>query len=215
MFKKAEHNVLFVGFILSSSLLIGFSRPQNSDLIYLELPQAWFFVSAVPIILALFVGGFIRKGSFAGFEFEGSSEKAAELIIPATSEVVANLTDIGKGSSDKLKKLTVDQKRNIKILRFKQNLHNTYNDDIIYEYLDTLLNISYFRIEREGRPSQYISVNALKLFCFSRQLNDIQGGSSRLSSTERFLSALKDDRILDEFGHYEVVLLFRTGLRLS
>lgn len=207
MFKKAEHNIVLAGFILSAVLLTGFSLSKNFDLRYLNLPQAWFFVSAIPTILALFVGGFIRKGSFAGVEFEVSSEKATELVIPATADIVANVPDMVKGTFNELKKLTRDQRRNIKILNFNQIWADEYREDIIFQYFEALLNLSYFRIIREGRPSQYLSVNALRSFCFPRQPNDVlsqdrEDAVGWPTSMDRFLWALRDDRILSEYAPY-------------
>lgn len=212
MFKRTEHNVIFAGLILSSLLLFAFGLSKNFDLRYLNLPQAWFFVSAIPIILALFVGGFIRKGSFAGMEFEVSSEKTSELIIPATSDIVAEVPGMIKGSFDELKKLTRDQRRNIRILKFDIVWAEDYQEEIIYEYFDTLLNLSYIQIDREGRPSQYLSIDALKSFCFPRHPNNIlgqdrEGVIGRPSCIDRFRWALRDDRIFGEYGRFASELI--------
>lgn len=207
MFKKGEYKIVLTGIALSAILLFAFGLSKNFDLRYLYLPQAWFFVSAVPIILALFLGGYIRKGSFAGLEFEVSSEKVAKFIIPATADVIATVPGVLKGSFHDLKQLNRDQRSSIRILKFEQVWAEEYREEIIFEYFDALLNLAYFQIDREGRPSQYLSIKALKSFCFPRQENDIfaqdrEGVIGRPTSTERFLWALRDDRIFAEFGRF-------------
>ena len=146
MFKNDKCSLLLIGISFSAILLFGFGLSKNFDLRYLYLPQAWFFVSAVPIGLALFVGGYIRKGSFAGLEFEVSSEKAAEFIIPATSDVVAKVPALIKGGFNDLKELNRDQRGGVRILKFEQVWADEYREEIIFEYFEALLNLSLIHI---------------------------------------------------------------------
>jgi len=76
-----RHPAIVLGAIISIVLFIALVLFQHYNLDVLKLESRWLLVSGVPILIALFVGGYIKKFKGFGIELE-APEKTPELSPP-------------------------------------------------------------------------------------------------------------------------------------
>ncbi|MCK5601460.1 hypothetical protein KAR91_06320 [Candidatus Pacearchaeota archaeon] len=144
-------NALICGAIISLILLVVFLWLQKTESKLLQLPSQWLAITVLPILIALFVGGFITRFKGFGVELETTLKApVASLNLALTaSDAVANIPGDEKRSFMYLKRLSFEKKQAARWLLFKSGRNNYYTTHEVENYLRELPNLEYFEIRSE------------------------------------------------------------------
>ena len=141
-----NHSELIFGIGLSTILLIVFFRLEAKDSHILLLDWKWIVVSAIPLIVALIIGGYIKSFKGFGVEFEATLKEQLSFIdLPATG-ALSSIGQIEKGTMSDLDKMDNVARDKVNRLRFILGKRDYYNRDVIEEYLQRLHHLEYLEI---------------------------------------------------------------------
>ena len=86
-----EHTVMSVGAIVSLLMLSAFFFFQYQQASILKLASRWLIASGVPLLAALFVGGYIKSFKGFGVELEASLHKPVSNLELSATEGMAEI----------------------------------------------------------------------------------------------------------------------------
>ena len=152
-----EYKILFIGFIASVVLIIIFFILQWHQSNLLGLNAKWLSFSAIPILIALFVGGYIKSFKGFGIEVEANLNKPIvknyNLITKLKAEEVPRFI---KSETQEIRRLSKCQRLKIKRLTFIYGRKGYYNVEAIMDYLKLLQNLEYIEIVDIKRKFKYL-----------------------------------------------------------
>ena len=156
-----KHRLLLLSILVSITILVIFLWFQHQGQKLLALDVKWILLSGVPILLGLFIGGYIKNFKGFGLELESNLNKPLSLTI--TSKITATITKgKEKSSLSELYDLSENEKNLIDQLRFILGKKNYYDSYITEQYLTVLKRIKLIEIVDETGQFLY-TINALKL----------------------------------------------------
>jgi hypothetical protein len=174
--------------IFSILLLALFMFLQNMASGTLALDVKWIIVSAIPILITIIVGGYIKVFKGFGVELEMRIKEPIKSLDFVATDVYISLEGISKQTIAEIDRISIDRKLKITRLQFISNLRHYYESFAISVYMQELPNLEYFEIV--GNHGQFICL--LPINIFKRQ------NENELYS---FISTLEDDRVLQVFGN--------------
>jgi len=133
-------------FLLTVIIQIRAKKPD-----WLDLDTKWLAVSALPILIGLFSGGYITSFKGLGIEIEAALQEPVKdrIKLKATqakaAESLTSVTSQKKGSISELQQLTPDEKNAIQRLTFK-NKYPWYSAVAVKEYLKILPRVRFIEI---------------------------------------------------------------------
>lgn len=145
-----KESILLIGVLLSLILLAAFGLLQIVDSKLLQLPSQWLAIAILPIIIALFVGGFITRFKGFGVELETALKTPVANLNLTASDAVADIPGDEKQSIMYLQDLPYEKKQATRWLLFKSGRQNYYRANDIEMYMKELPNLQYFEIRSEG-----------------------------------------------------------------
>jgi len=86
-----KENALIIGAIISLILLAVFGWLQTKDSKLLQLPSQWLAMAVLPIIVALFIGGFINRFKGFGVELESTLKAPVASLSLTAYDAVADI----------------------------------------------------------------------------------------------------------------------------
>lgn len=145
-----KENALIIGAIISLILLTIFGWLQSEESKLLQLPSQWLAMAVLPLIIALFIGGFIARFKGFGVELESALKAPVASLSLTASDAVADIPGDEKRSFIYLEGLSYEKKQATRWLLFKSGRSNYYTPHGIETYMRELPNIEYFEIKSEA-----------------------------------------------------------------
>jgi len=146
----SNKHILVLGFVVSAGLLGVFVLLQQAQSTFLDLPMQWLVVIFLPILVALFVGGYIKRFKGFGIELEAALKQPVTTVYLTASEAVADIPGDGKKSIAYLNSLPKAKAQSIRRLLFVAGRVGYYTSSAIAEYLKRLPNIAFLEVRTES-----------------------------------------------------------------
>jgi hypothetical protein len=159
-----KHNMLFISFFSSLFLLIVFLTLQYFNFKALKLDVKWIILCGIPLLIGLFIGGYIKTFKGFGIELESSlKEPIPKSVILPVSQIDITTPGIEKKSTHFLHNTSRQELNKIIRLRFTLNKLNYYINEDVHEYLRVLHNLKFIEIVNAKNEFQYLlSISKLK-----------------------------------------------------
>jgi hypothetical protein len=150
--------------LVSISLLLIFGLLQERNAKFLALSSQWIFISILPIVVALFVGGYITKFKGFGVELETALKESVSTSIELkATDAISDIPGDEKQSMSYLQGMSREKALSIKWLVFELGRTNYYSPHGIREYLMKLPNIEFLEVRTEkGQFVCYIPISYFK-----------------------------------------------------
>jgi len=188
-----NHKILVRCLLISIALLVVFFYLQYYDSKVLSLEAKWLVVVSVPLLIALFAGGYIKKFKGFGIELEALLQNPIGRVNLVATDVLEGLPAQDKGTYRQLEKLSIEKRTQIKRLSFTICKRDYYGAHAIREYLDGLPNLEYFEVKKvDGR---FLYLIPVEVFNSTTDMNQ------RL---ERFITAMEENSIGEMFGEITI-----------
>lgn len=199
-----EHTAMSVGAIVSLLMLSTFFFFQYQQASILKLESRWLIVSGVPLLAALFVGGYIKSFKGFGVELEASLHKPVSNLELTATEGMAEIQGDEKRSINYLQNLSLSQRRRISRISFVLGRVNYYQTYAVQQYLYELERLKYFEIRNnEGKFVALLPINDFKIN------NEVNYGA-----IEEFIRALEEMTIAQTFGNSLITIHISEGTDL-
>lgn len=204
-----RHKILGVFSLISVLFLVIFITLKYLDFSGLELEEKWIFVSGIPIIIGLFLGGYIKNFKGLGLEIEASLNKELpdNLISSITENTIVDTHKIDKKAIIDLEKLSEAEVRNISGIRFIFNRKGYYEETFVKEYFRRLHNLKYVEIIDAEYKFQFLipishfksnfDLNFITIKGFINQIDEGILDSNFPGAITAFVS--KSDSLLDAY----------------
>lgn len=205
---KNRGRIVAFGVLGSLGLLVALAYFESIQAGFMELSTQWLVLSAVPLLTALFMAGYITRVKGFGVELESAlgAPLASRIDLQAIDAISIEATD-RKRSIPYLQSLTADRKRSIRLLSFQYGRRGFYSAHDVLQYLAELPNLEYFEIvTRDGKFVCYLPALA-----FSIDRPRFDENQFEIEMTDRFLRALSTARVLDEFPRIAVSVSARSS----
>ncbi len=170
---------------------------------FLTLPTQWIFVAVLPILVALFVGGYITK--FEGFGVKLETDLKAPVsgtVELKATDALAEIPRSDKESIIHLQNMSREKVLSIKWLIFEQG-RTDYSPHTIQFYLEKMSNLEFFEVRtKKGKFVCFIPVSYFK----DGEENIIRRNRIDFDNEKliRFVNALETENILDQFSNVAV-----------
>ena len=184
-----RHPELIFGLLATSILLVILIMFQTFLPSVLALDWKWIVVSAIPLLLALLIGGYIRVFKGFGIELEMRLEEPVSSMDLRATDALTSLTGIAKQRIADLERMSEDQKRKVGRLRFYASRRDYYDASVTLQYMRQLPNLEYFEIIRSnGAFMFFLPVSIFKIF-----------GDISIDELGRFVDAMQEGRVLSVY----------------
>lgn len=198
---QQKRNTLIVGAISSLVLLSAFGWMQANDSRFLQLPAQWLAIAILPIVVALFIGGFITRFKGFGVELESTLKAPVNSLDLTASDAVADIPGDEKRSFMYLDELPREKKKAIRWLLFKSGKSGYYTANGIERYMRELPNIEYFEIRSEtGDFLCFIPIDAF------RETNNHHEDRINYDKLEKLIEAIEEDKVSSAFSESAITL---------
>jgi hypothetical protein len=195
--KEREPSVVLAGAVVSVAIILLLLLIQFAEPSILDLPAHWILLAALPVLVSLFVGGYITKFSGFGMELEAAVNKPVEEMPLSMADDAISLDGRGKSSVRSLNQLARSEKVNLKWLFFQEGSPGTYVLDAVGEYLEQLPNLEYLEIRRpSGEVSCFLPTSVLRHDDSNRQSENIT----------RFLVSLEEGKVAQDYANQVIKL---------
>lgn len=187
-----KHKILVRCLLISIALLVVFFYLQYYDSKVLSLEAKWLVVAAVPLLIALFAGGYIKKFKGFGIELESLLQNPIGRVSLIATDVLEGLPVHEKGTYRQLQRLSDEKRAQVKRLSFTILKRDYYGADAIRAYLDGLPNLEYFEVKKvDGSFLYLIPVEIFK---------DMPDMPNMYIGLDRFIMAIEENSIVEMFG---------------
>jgi len=187
---------LSLGAIFSIALLSLFGTLQEREAKFLLLSSQWIIISILPILVALFVGGYITKFEGFGVKLEAALKETVSTSIDLkAADALADIPGDEKQSYEYLSRISKSKASSIRWLGFKLGKGNYYTSNGIHEYLMKLPNIEFLEVRnKEGQFVCYLPINY-----FKRDGVDDEHDPFDTDKINRFIVSLKEENVKESF----------------
>lgn len=196
-----KENVLLVGAMMSLSLLAIFGWLQTEDSKLLQLSSQWLIIAILPIILSLFIGGFITRFKGFGVELESTLKAPVASLNLTASDAVADIPGDEKQSFMYLERLSYEKKQGTRWLLFRSGKKNYYTASGIEMYMKEFPNLEYFEIKSES--GDFICFIPVSVFKMTDKNNIIEINYENL---QKFIRAIEENNITVIFSESAITL---------
>lgn len=203
--------IVFVGVIIAAFMLLIFAASAEEGARFLNLPSQWILVSVFPILVALFLAGYVRKFKGFGIELESSLNSPISSVLDlGVASALTVLVVAKKQEVRYLYDLKRDRKLAIRVLSFELSRKGYYTEGAVIEYLTHLPNIQYLEIKTEqGEFNCYLPIDVL----LGNNHQQLEQPFSR-SKTRKFIKTLEAGRVEEEYWPfaYQLTVKSKTSL---
>ena len=201
-----KHRLLLISFVVSLILLIVFFIFQGLELKILNLDIKWILLSGVPILIGLFIGGYIKKFKGFGFELESNLKEPIPKSLILDNDVTESFA-LNKQSLDQLRHLSSSKKSKVDRLTFTTGRIGYYNLFVIQEYVSALKHLKFIEIvDNEGKFLYLVPISELKIQngFNSDRLSELINAIEMRNFTNNFPNVVKDfilitDNIIESY----------------
>jgi len=112
----------------------------------LDLDLIWLIVAGIPLSLALILGGYLRRSPALGIKLETSLQAPLGRVGMISEEGLDELPAGQKESSEYLRNLQENRKREIQRICLNTGRSDYYRAEVIREYLEKLPNLRFIEV---------------------------------------------------------------------
>lgn len=160
MHKLNTQDPLFIGSALSIFLLILLLFLHLQFPAALDIPAHWLGIAVLPILVGLFVGGYISSFKGFGIELEAALKTPVSNVRMTAAEAIEELPGQVKRESSFLRRLPLADRKSTRWLRFYLGKRDYYAESVIAEYLEAFPSLDYFEIvSEEGEVVGFLPVS--------------------------------------------------------
>lgn len=138
---KNDHEIIWIGAGVSFLLFIIFGLLEENESKFLSLSSQWIIISLLPILISLFIGGYITKFKGFGFELESTLRTPVSTLNAADNLALYQIPFEEKGSREHLSNLSKERVLTIKRLVFITGYEGFYKPLVVEEYFEALSNL--------------------------------------------------------------------------
>lgn len=191
-----NHYVLIVCSLISVSLLVVFAILQHHESHVLKLNTQWILVAGVPILIALLVGGYIKKFKGFGVELESRLQTPVTSLSLKVTDAITDMPGDAKERVSHLRRLTERQVEITKRLSFVLGRTGYYDRNAIIRYFKKLRNLDYVEVTK--RSGEFVCLIPIREFKAIE--SETPSEPFRHSRIDQFIRALEDETILSVFS---------------
>lgn len=199
---RNNHPVFLAGSACSIILLTGFLIGQSLVPEILELESRWLIVSGAPLLIALFVGGYVTSFKGFGVELEAKLKRPVEemeLGATTSAEAARETENVEKGGISALVGMAEAERRRIKRLSFIEGRKGYYGPRAIRAYLQHLNQIEF--IEIKDKRGKFI---ALIPAAYLEEENRVL----------KLIESIEDSDVVSQFQEVAITEVIREDLNL-
>ncbi|HKJ28240.1 MAG TPA: hypothetical protein VJ965_11425, partial [Anaerolineales bacterium] len=142
-----KSRVMVIGVAVSLVLLFLFGYMQQVGAKFLDLSEQWIFLAILPVVVALFVGGYITRFKGFGVELETAlKEPVATSVDLTATDAISDIPGDEKQSYSYLQQLPEGKALAARWLVFDMSRKNYYWVDTILQYLVKMKNIDFLEV---------------------------------------------------------------------
>jgi hypothetical protein len=158
--KDKKIKILLYACILSLAALIILFGLRFYAPTLLDIHVKWLIVAAIPILLALIIGGFITRFKGGGFELELAEARGPIIDHQEVFEILQPIGVVQKDELEVLQRMSYDEKIRTTVLRFEISRPGYYQEGAIQSYLRELPKVQFFMIvSKAGKLIAMIYIN--------------------------------------------------------
>lgn len=192
-----DKKLVFQGVAISVVLFVILDLLKLNDASVLKIEWVWIVVGLLPILIALFLGGYIKKVNVKGFEVETIFSAPTSTVTLTASDVRGDIKSVDKMGGQHLRSLSAEYRRSIIGLRFMNREKGFYNNQMVAEYLRLMPNLEYLlALTKRG---SFVGLLPVKSVCDSK-------GRSDSELIDRFLNAAASENLQSEFPNEGITL---------
>jgi len=199
-----EHTAMSVGAIVSLLMLSAFFFFQYQQASILKLESRWLIASGVPILAALFIGGYIKRFKGFGVELEASLHKPVSNLELTATEGMAEIQGDEKRTINYLHNLSPSQRRRISRLSFVLGRTNYYKTYAVEQYIRELDRLRYFEVK--NNEGKFVALLSISDFKNNNEIN--------YEAVDNFIRALEEMNIKQAYGDLLITLSISEGVDL-
>lgn len=194
---ESKTKTMIAGAVISILLLLFFGLLQEKGAKFLSLSSQWIFIAIMPILVALFVGGYITKFKGFGVELESALKETVSTSIELkASEAIADILGDEKQSMAYLRDMSIPKALSIRWLVFELGRKNYYSPQSIKTYLTKLSNIDFLDIRT--KKGQFVCYLPKKYF--KKEDAAIQDGLFDMDKIRQFIVSLENEEIEEKYA---------------
>lgn len=188
---------IIIGAAASLALLLLFGVLQEKGAKFLNLSSQWIFISILPILVSLFVGGYISKFKGFGVELESALNTSVTTSVDLkATDALENMLGDEKQGIGYLRRLSREKAQSIRWLTFYTERKNYYSPRAIERYLDKLISVNYFEVkDSKGSFVCYVPVST-----FFESIEARGRPQVNQETLERFITSLENNNVTEEFS---------------
>ncbi len=195
-----NQKTLIVGSILSVILLLFLGWLQSEEAKFLNLSPQWLAIAVLPVLVALFAGGFITRFKGFGVELEATLRTPVASMNLTASGAVADIPGDEKKSFLYIDNLPDDKKLATRRLLFRSGRQDFYTPHGIERYAQELPNIKYFEIRTEsGEIICFIPISTFRDTAQPRRALDFE-------KLKLLVQAIKQNEVPNAFKESAITL---------
>jgi len=156
-----------------------------------DLDLVWLIVAGIPLSLALILGGYLRKSQALGIKLETSLQSPVGRIGMISGEGIDELPASQKESSDYLRNLQENRKKEIQRICLSTGKPGFYRAETIREYLEKLPNLKFIEVQESSGKFQCLL--PAKVFGYKSHFDS--------ETIERLLLGLEQQKVKDLFPY--------------
>lgn len=184
-----RHRLILIFSAVSLLLLIIFLVFQHNDMTLLKLDVKWLILSSIPILIGLFIGGYIKNFKGFGLELEYNLKESIPLSLITKSEFKKS-EGINKESVQILHQLDDKERKKTDRLKFIFGKSNHYyNIEAVDEHFRFLSNLRFIEIVDEN--DEFLYLIPISSFKKNNQFN--------LAKIDKFIKAIEKKKIKEDF----------------
>ena len=194
------HKELVVSGIISLILLIVFLILQSRWPIPLQLETKWLILAGVPLLWALFAGGYIKTFKGFGIELESQLRNPLKELKLIAKDAIKDLPSDIKKSRGYLFSLPRSSRLQIERLIFYLNKIHYYDMEVVISYINALPNLKYIEIRVEN--DHFVGLLPISLFLcdeFANQNFNENGNNIERSSVERLIRSINEGTLKSSY----------------
>lgn len=194
-----------VGYSILFILIVYILHINNNT--FLKIDYQWLLVSGVPLLVALFIGGYITKFKGLGVEIESTLHEPLASINLTILDIPINMPDqdTPKEERDKLDELSVDEISNTRRLSFIVEKADNYSTDDVIDYFRKFNYLEFIEVKKLN--GEFVCLIPLSEFQHKIYMN-INNQFNR-DMVDLFLKALGRGTLLVDFAKVCITLTVR------
>lgn len=183
-----RHRLLLISLAISTGLLIAFLIFQYKDLKFLSLEIKWLIVCGLPILIGLFIGGYIKTFKGFGLELETNLKEPIPLSIVSKVDMTES-PGMNKETLHRLQQLGDAERNKINRLRFIYGKTHYYDPYAVEEHYRTLKNLRF--IEVINSDGDFLYLLPLSKFKTTDGFNQ--------EKIQQFINSIERQNLVEEF----------------